>query len=52
MIFRFLRILVGSRLRGDHQRSPFFDAAGAPVAKPLVLSEDELARVEVERDGA
>jgi hypothetical protein len=52
MILRFLRILVGSRLRGDQKRSPFFDAAGAPVAKPLVLSEDDLARVEAERDGA
>ena len=52
MILRFLRILAMARLRGDQARSPFFDAAGVPVAKPHVLSEDELRRVEAARDAS
>jgi len=40
---RLLRIMVAARLRGDHARSPFFTAAGAPVATPHVLTADELA---------
>lgn len=50
MILRFLRILAMARLRGDQARSPFFDAAGAPIVEPHVLSEEELARVEATRD--
>jgi hypothetical protein len=40
---RLLRIMVGARLRGDHARSPFFTAAGEPIAKPRVLTAEELA---------
>ena len=42
MILRFGRIVAAARLRGDHKRSPFFDAhSGAPAAAPRILSEDE-----------
>lgn len=40
---RLLRIVVGARLRGEHRRSPFFGANGEPVAKPRVLTDEELA---------
>lgn len=50
LVLRFMRVLVMARLRGDHTRSPFFDAAGAPCATPHVLSRDELRAVEVARD--
>lgn len=32
---------ISGRLAGAHRRSPFFDAAGAPVAEPRVLSRAE-----------
>ena len=37
--------------RGDHTRSPFFDAqSGELTVAPRVLSEDELCAVETARD--
>jgi hypothetical protein len=39
---RVLAKLIGWRLRGDHKRSPLFDAAtGRPLAQPRVLDEAE-----------
>ena len=35
--------LLSRLVRGDHRRSPFFDAVGRPVASPRVLSESERA---------
>jgi hypothetical protein len=46
LILRLLRITLAARLRGDHLRSPFFEAAtGAPVSPPRVLTAAELAAV-------
>lgn len=43
------RVLIW-RLRGDHRRSPFFDAQDAqPKATPHVLTTDELQKVESEQ---
>jgi len=45
-IARVLWISLAARLRGDHRRSPFFDArTGAPIATPGVLSAVERAAV-------
>ncbi len=42
VILRFARLLLAARLRGDHARSPFFDASsGEPTATPRVLSPEE-----------
>jgi Family of unknown function (DUF6151) len=44
MLLRVARMMLAWRLRGDHRRSPFFDAAtGAPLAAPRVLTEAERA---------
>jgi hypothetical protein len=44
MFLRVMGLVLGWRLRGDHKRSPFFDAAtGAPIAAPRVLTEQERA---------
>jgi len=50
MLFRLLVMVAGARLRGDHKRSPFFDANREPIATPHVLSASELAAVETARD--
>lgn len=51
LMARAARMLIGARLRGDHKRSPFFDArSGAPVAAPYVLTDEERRRVERVRD--
>ena len=50
LIGRFLARVVRWRLRGDHKRSPLFDAASAkPVATPEVLSEKSLERLQQQR---
>lgn len=41
MLLRAFGLMLAWRLRGDHKRSPFFDAAGAPIVAPRVLSEAE-----------
>ncbi|HVY63408.1 MAG TPA: DUF6151 family protein [Gammaproteobacteria bacterium] len=42
MLLRVLRLMLGWRLRGDHKRSPFFDAAtGAPLVAARVLTTAE-----------
>ena len=33
--------LAGRLRRGDHRRSPFFDADGEPLVAPRVLTESE-----------
>ena len=44
MLLRVIGLLLGWRLRGDHKRSPFFDAAtGVPLVVPRVLTEAERA---------
>jgi hypothetical protein len=44
MLLRVIGLMLGWRLRGDHRRSPFFDAtSGAPLRAPRVLSEAERA---------
>ncbi len=40
-IARALRLMIGGKLRGEHQPSPFFDEGGAPRVTPQVLSESE-----------
>ncbi len=39
LLFRMSRKLLGWRLRGDHNRSPFFDNTGAPTVVPRVVKE-------------
>jgi hypothetical protein len=42
MVARVLAKMLRWRLRGDHKRSPFFDAAtGKPIVEPRVLAESE-----------
>ena len=41
MILPVLAALAGRVRRGDHRRSPFFDAEGEPVVTPRVLDEAE-----------
>jgi hypothetical protein len=51
MIFRFGKVLLGARLRGDGKRSPFFEGdSGKLRVAPHVLSDEELQRVEAARD--
>ena len=46
ILLRLLRISLAARLRGDHRRSPFFEATtGAPISPPRVLTAAELAAV-------
>ena len=46
MMLRLARMGLAARLRGDHRRSPFFDAeTGAPVSPPRVLDAAEHAAV-------
>lgn len=53
MLLRVVPLMLKARLRGDHKRSPFFDAeSGAPRAKPRVLTAEELAAVEAARDAS
>lgn len=47
-----LGMVLGSRLSGRYRNTPFFDAAGAPVAAPRVLSADERARLRAGPGGA
>jgi hypothetical protein len=51
MTYRFVGLLLGGRLRGDHKRSPFFDPkTRQPVVVPRFLTAEELAEVERARD--
>jgi hypothetical protein len=44
MLLRMLGLMLSWWLRGDHKRSPFFDAAsGAPLKTPRILTEAERA---------
>jgi hypothetical protein len=44
MLLRIFGLVISWRLRGDHKRSPFFDAAtGAPLKEPRILTEAERA---------
>lgn len=44
MLARLAVLIISWRLRGDHRRSPFFDAAsGAPLKAPRILTEAERA---------
>ena len=44
MLLRVFALAISWRLRGDHKRSPFFDAAcGAPLNTPRILTEAERA---------
>jgi len=50
-ILRLIWRILGARLRGDHARSPFFDAkTGALVRAPRILTTEELRAIETERD--
>lgn len=49
IILRFIRLVAGARLSGEYRNSPFFDASGALIAQPTVLSADALALLK--RDG-
>lgn len=49
-VLRFSRMLVLWRWRGDHKRSPFFDAETVqPIATPSVLSAEELGQLRAAR---
>lgn len=51
MVLRVARMIAVARLRGEHGRSPFFEArTGEPRAVPRALSEDELRAAESARD--
>ena len=53
MLWRFMRMLLMARLRGEHAPSPFFQAQTAePSSTPRVLTPDELRNVETTRDAA
>jgi hypothetical protein len=41
---RLFRLVLAARLRGDHARSPFFAADGAPVATPQAVGTSPTAR--------
>ncbi len=41
MLVRMVPKLLGWRLRGDHRRSPLFDAANRPLVEPRVLDPAE-----------
>ncbi|MEO8464454.1 MAG: DUF6151 family protein [Gammaproteobacteria bacterium] len=43
MLLRMMGLFIGWRLRGDHKRSPFFNASGVPLKVPRVLSDGERA---------
>ena len=44
MVLRLAALIISWRLRGDHRRSPLFDAAsGAPLKPPRILTETERA---------
>ena len=44
MMLRLAALIISWRLRGDHRRSPLFDAAsGAPLKPPRILTETERA---------
>jgi hypothetical protein len=46
LMLRFGRLVIRWRLRGDHRRSPFFDArTGTPIVEPRVLSDAERAKL-------
>ena len=52
LLFRFVSMILIARLRGDHTRSPFFDAnTGELRVEPRVLTGEELREVERTRDG-
>jgi len=50
MLLRLAGRFIGWRLRGDHRRSPLFDAAtGRPVVAPRVLTDAEFTDAERRR---
>lgn len=49
-VLGFIGRLIVWRLRGDHKRSPFFDADGKLNVTPKILAAEELAVVEASRD--
>ncbi len=52
-VLRFAGLVLQARLRGDHKRSPFFDARTAePSVTPRVLTADELGEVVRRRDAS
>lgn len=51
-MWTILGMVLGSRLSGRYRDTPFFDAAGAPVAAAQVLSVDERARLRAAPGGA
>lgn len=44
-LWRIMALVLGSRLTGRYKNTPFFNAAGAPVALPTVLSAEARARL-------
>ena len=45
LFWRFGRMVLGTRLRGDHRRSPFFQDNGTPVVDPEQLTPDQLREI-------
>ena len=51
LFFDFLVKILRWRLRGDHKRTPFFDAdSGEPMVAPKVLNSDELTELKRRRE--
>lgn len=51
-MWTILGMVLGSRLSGRYRDTPFFDAAGAPVAAPQVLPADARERLRAGSGGA
>jgi hypothetical protein len=45
VILRFIAMVARARIDGSYKRTPFFSAAGAPIATPKVLSRGERDRL-------
>ena len=51
LIWRFARMVLAARLRGDHKRSPFFDPrTGEPTVTPRMLNDHELQQIARKRN--
>jgi len=51
MLLRYGGMLLWWRLRGDHKRSPFFNArTGAPIVAPRIVGAEELRKLKGAQD--
>ncbi len=52
LMARTLAFMIAGRLAGRHRPSPWRDAAGAPIAAPVVLTREERAAAKAKIGGA